>query len=69
MNDSSEHTDRNYLKNIQGKKIKAKNCFSKFEKDREIEHNAIKDMRNHFRLKNKVTKERIKKALLETFLN
>ena len=26
-------------------------------------------MRNHFRLKNKVTKERIKKALLETFLN
>lgn len=69
MNDSSEHTDRNYLKNIQRKKIKAKNAFPNLKKIEKIEHNAIKDMRNHFRLKNKVTKERIKKALLETFLN
>ena len=32
MNDSSEHTDRNYLKNIQGKKIKAKNAFRNLKK-------------------------------------
>ena len=32
MNDSSEHTDRNYLKNIQGKKIKAKNAFPNLKK-------------------------------------
>ena len=32
MNDSSEHTDRNYFKNIQGKKIKAKNAFPNLKK-------------------------------------
>ena len=43
MNDSSEHTEINYLNNIQGKKIKANNYFSKLEKDKEIERHIIKD--------------------------
>ena len=51
MNHLSEHTEMQYLNNIQKNKIKPKNRPLKLENDRKIEDNIIKDVKILFRLK------------------
>ena len=57
MDISGDYTKLKYLDIIQKNKVKADNSLLKFEKDRKVEDNIIKDVINLFRLRKKIIKE------------